>query len=59
MPSMESFIIMISLAAAAGGGLVLLACLAGKRSHLSHAFNLQQQMDNHINQAGLSQDEHN
>jgi len=41
---METFIILVSLAAAAAGSLILLTCMAGKRSQLVKAFNLQQEM---------------
>ena len=37
----ETFIVAISLIAAAGGSLVLLSCLAGMRAHLVKAFNIQ------------------
>ena len=40
---METFIILISLAAAATGSLILLTCMAGKRSQLVKAFNIQQE----------------
>ena len=45
LTSMESFIVIFALAAAAGGALVLLACLAGWRAQLIKAFNLKQQME--------------
>ncbi|MBN2377082.1 MAG: hypothetical protein JXD22_11815 [Sedimentisphaerales bacterium] len=35
---------MASLAAAAGGSLVILSCLAGKRAELVKAYNIQQEM---------------
>ena len=37
----ETFIVAISLIAAAGGSLVLLSCLAGMRAQLVKAFNIQ------------------
>ncbi|MCK5270592.1 MAG: hypothetical protein KAJ46_07395 [Sedimentisphaerales bacterium] len=40
---METFIILVSLAAAAAGSLILLTCMAGKRSQLVKAFNIQQE----------------
>ena len=40
---METFIILVSLAAAATGSLILLTCMAGKRSQLVKAFNIQQE----------------
>lgn len=40
---METFIILVSLAAAATGSLILLTCMAGKRSQLVRAFNIQQE----------------
>ena len=40
---METFIILISLTAAAAGSLILLTCMAGKRSQLVKAFNIQQE----------------
>ena len=43
--SFESFIIAVALLAAAGGSLVLLSCLAGKRARLIKAYNLQQEME--------------
>ena len=45
MGSMETFIIFIALAAAAGGGLILLVCLAGMRANLVKALNLQQELE--------------
>jgi len=43
LDSMETFVILISLAAAAAGSLILLTCMAGKRSQLVKAFNIQQE----------------
>jgi len=40
---METFIILVSLAAAAAGSLILLTCMAGKRAQLVKAFNIQQE----------------
>ena len=40
---METFIILVSLTAAAAGSLILLTCMAGKRSQLVKAFNIQQE----------------
>ena len=40
---METFIILVSLAAAATGSLILLTCMAGKRSQLVKAFKIQQE----------------
>ena len=40
---METFIILISLTAAVAGSLILLTCMAGKRSQLVKAFNIQQE----------------
>ena len=45
MSSMETFIVVISLIAAASGSLVLLSCLAGMRAHLVKAFNIQQEIE--------------
>ena len=45
MSSMELFIIMAALAAAAGGTLILLACMANKRMQLIKAFNIQQEIE--------------
>ena len=39
MESMETFIVVIALIASAAGTLLLLACLAGKRSQLVKAYN--------------------
>ena len=44
MDSMETFIVLVSIAAGIGGGLVLLACMAGRRAQLVKAFNMQQEM---------------
>ena len=41
---MEMFIVMASLAAAAGGSLVILSCLSGKRAELVKAYNIHQEM---------------
>ena len=43
MSTMESVILVASLAAAAGGSIVLLCCLAGKRAGLIQVFNLEQE----------------
>jgi len=40
---METFIILVSLAAAAAGSLILLTCMAGKRAQLVKAFSIQQE----------------
>jgi len=45
MPAMETFIVVISLLAAAGGSLVLLSCLAGMRAQLVKAFNVQKEAE--------------
>jgi len=42
---MEMLIVVTGLVAAAGGALVLLVCLAGKRSQLIKAFNVQQERE--------------
>ena len=42
---METFIVLVSLAASAGGSLVLLSCMAGKRAQLVKAFNIQQELE--------------
>ena len=44
MASIEIFIVLVALAAALGGSLVLLTCMAGKRAQLIKAFNIQQEM---------------
>jgi len=41
---METFIVVMALAAAVTGALVLLATLAGKRAQLIKAFNIQQEI---------------
>jgi hypothetical protein len=41
----ETFIVVISLIAAAGGSLVLLSCLAGMRAQLVKAFNMQKEIE--------------
>ncbi|MBN1844037.1 MAG: hypothetical protein JW810_00010 [Sedimentisphaerales bacterium] len=45
MSIMESFIIMMGLIAALGGGLVLLSCLAGNRARLMKSYNIQRQQE--------------
>ena len=40
---METFIILVSLSAAAAGSLILVTCMAGKRSQLVKSFNIQQE----------------
>ena len=42
---METFIVVIAMIASAAGSLVLLACLASRRSELVKAFNLQRDME--------------
>ena len=42
---MEMLIVVTGLVAAAGGALVLLVCLAGKRAQLVKAFNVQQERE--------------
>ena len=39
---METLILLFALIASAGGTLILLACLAGRRAELVKAFNIQQ-----------------
>jgi len=45
MANMEIFIVLVSLAAAAGGSLVLLACMAGKRAQLVKAYNIKKERE--------------
>lgn len=42
---METFILIVSLLAAAGGTLVLLACLAGKRAELLDVFTAEEERE--------------
>jgi hypothetical protein len=42
---MEMLIVVLGLVAAAGGALVLLVCLAGRRAQLVKAFNMQQERE--------------
>lgn len=42
---METFILVVSLLAAAGGTLVLLACLAGKRAELLQVFTVEEERE--------------
>ena len=42
---MEMLIVLMGFSAAAGGALVLLVCLAGKRAQLVKAFNMQQEQE--------------
>ena len=48
---METFIVLMALAAAAGGTLVLLSGLAHRRAQLVKAFNYLQEMEAHKQQA--------
>jgi len=43
--SMETFIVVIALMASAAGTLLLLACLANKRSQLVQAYNVSMEAD--------------
>ena len=43
--SIETFIVLVGLIAAAGGSLILLSFLAGKRAFMVKAFMVQQQME--------------
>ena len=54
---MEIFIVMASLAAAAGGSLVILSCLAGKRAELVKAYNIHQETQARQEQLALSKNE--
>ena len=45
MSSIESFIVIVALVSAAGGSLMLLACLAGKRSQLVKAYNMKREIE--------------
>ncbi len=42
---MEMLIVLMGFSAAAGGALVLLVCLAGRRAQLVKAFNMQQEQE--------------
>jgi hypothetical protein len=42
---MEMLIVLVGFSAAAGGAMVLLVCLAGKRAQLVKAFNMQQEQE--------------
>lgn len=42
---METFIVVVALMGAGGGGLILLSCLSGKRAQLVKAYNIQQGLD--------------
>ena len=42
---MEILIVVLGLVAAAGGALVLLVCLSGRRAQLVKAFNMQQERE--------------
>ena len=42
---MDMLIVLIGFSAAAGGALVLLVCLAGRRAQLVKAFNMQQEQE--------------
>jgi len=42
---MEMLIVLLGFSAAAGGALVLLVCLAGRRAQLVKAFNMQQERE--------------
>ena len=44
MLSIETFIVLVGLIAAAGGSLILLSFLAGKRAFMVKAFMVQQEM---------------
>jgi len=54
---MEMFIVMASLAAAAGGSLVILSCLSGKRAELVKAYNIHQEMQARQKQLSPSDDD--
>ena len=45
MSSMEGFIVIVALASAGVGCLILLSCLAGDRARLIKAFNVQQELE--------------
>jgi len=45
MSSMETFIVVVGLAAAIGGSLIFLSCLAHKHAELVKAFNLQMEIE--------------
>ncbi len=51
MSTMEMFIIVIGLGAAAFGSLVLLVCMAGKRAQLVKAYNMQLEIEARERQA--------
>ena len=53
---METFIIVIAMIASAAGSLVLLTCLAARRSELVKAFNVQHELQNEEDQEAIPAD---
>ena len=45
MEAMETFVVVVSLIAAAIGGLIFLSSLAGKRAFLVKAYNMQKEIE--------------
>jgi len=54
---MEMLIVLMGFSAAAGGALVLLVCLAGKRAQLVKAFNMQQERETRKKQVEEKQED--
>ena len=52
---MEMLIVLMGFSAAAGGALVLLVCLAGRRAQLVKAFNMQQERESRKKQVEENQ----